>query len=83
MITFKKAQELSPEEQLERFESFQRRIEERRILQSLKTQLSATDYKVIKCYEYNLVGEALPYDISLLHEEREAIREQIRELENS
>jgi hypothetical protein len=49
----------------------------------LKEELASTDYKVIKCYEYSLAGLELPYDITLLHEEREAIREQIRELENS
>ena len=52
-------------------------------LKSLKAQLSSTDYQVIKCYEYSLVGMELPYDIQTLHTEREAIREQIRELENT
>ena len=48
----------------------------------LKSQLAETDYKIIKCYEYSLVGMELPYDIQTLHEEREQIREQIREKEN-
>lgn len=52
-------------------------------IKSLKSQLSSTDYQVIKCYEYSLAGLELPYDITLLHEEREAIREQIRALEDS
>ena len=50
-------------------------------LTDLKTQLTSTDYQVIKCYEYSLAGLALPYDITALHEEREALRVQIRELE--
>ena len=49
----------------------------------LEAKIASTDYQVIKCYEYSLVGLELPYDISLLHEEREAIREQIRALEDS
>lgn len=50
-------------------------------LTDLKAQLTSTDYQVIKCYEYSLAGLALPYDIATLHEEREALRVQIRELE--
>lgn len=50
-------------------------------LKNLKKQLTSTDYQVIKCYEYSLAGLALPYDITALHEEREALRVQIRELE--
>lgn len=46
----------------------------------LKEQLTATDYKVTKCYEYGLAGLTLPYDISALHIERQAIRDQINEL---
>lgn len=49
----------------------------------LKEQLSATDYKIIKCSEAQLVGEELPYDIVALHAERQAIRDQINELEES
>lgn len=47
----------------------------------LKKQLTATDYKVIKCSECNLLGEPAPYDIKELHAERQAIRDQINELE--
>lgn len=48
---------------------------------ALQDKLSATDYKVIKCYEYFLAGLELPYNVEELHTEREAIREQIREVE--
>ena len=48
---------------------------------SLKTQLSSTDYKIIKCSEAQLLGEELPYDISLLHAERQVLRDKINELE--
>ena len=49
----------------------------------LKTQLSDTDYKIIKCSEYQLVGKEAPYDIATLHAERQAIRDEINELESS
>ena len=47
----------------------------------LKKQLSATDYKVIKCAECQLLGEEMPYDVAELHAERQAIRDQINQLE--
>ena len=47
----------------------------------LKTELESTDYKIIKCSEAQLVGEELPYDIVVLHSERQAIRDQINKLE--
>lgn len=49
----------------------------------LKRQLSATDYKVIKAYEYSLVGLEAPYDIVALHNERQALRDAINKLEVS
>jgi hypothetical protein len=49
----------------------------------LKRQLSATDYKVIKCAECQLLGEAMPYDVEALHAERQAIRDEINRLETS
>jgi len=47
----------------------------------LKAQLSATDYKVIKCSECQLLGMDMPYDVAELHAERQAIRDQINQLE--
>ena len=47
----------------------------------LKAQLSATDYKVIKCSECQLLGQEMPYDVTALHAERQAIRDQINILE--
>lgn len=47
----------------------------------LKKQLTETDYKIIKCYEYQLAGLELPYDIQTLHAERQALRDRINELE--
>lgn len=36
----------------------------------LKAKLSATDYKVIKCSECQLLWQELPYDAAELHAER-------------
>lgn len=47
----------------------------------LRRSLSTTDYKVIKCMEAYLCGEALPYDIEALHAERNAQRSEINRLE--
>ena len=47
----------------------------------LKDELAATDYKIIKCSEYNLAGLDLPYDIAELHARRQALRDRINELE--
>ena len=47
----------------------------------LKKQLSATDYKVIKCAECQLLGQEMPYDVVALHAERQAIRDEINKLE--
>ena len=48
----------------------------------LKKQLAETDYKIIKCYEYQLVGLELPYDIQTLHTERQALRDRIKMCES-
>lgn len=50
-------------------------------INNLKEQLSATDYKVIKCMEASLIGEQLPYNIKNLHKSREELRNKINELE--
>lgn len=47
----------------------------------LKSELTATDYQVIKSYEYALAAQPLPYDLNGLHSERQQLRERIRELE--
>lgn len=50
-------------------------------LKACELDLQESDYKIIKCYEYFLVGLDLPYDIEALHSEREALREEIRKIE--
>ena len=50
-------------------------------IETFEKKLASSDYKIIKCYEYSLAGLDLPYDINELHAEREAIRDEIRKLE--
>lgn len=53
----------------------------RKRISELKSELNSTDYKIIKCSECSLVGEELPYDIAELHAQRQALRDEINELE--
>lgn len=50
-------------------------------IRKLKEQLAATDYKVIKCAECMITGREMPYDAEELHIQRQAIRDEINELE--
>ena len=50
-------------------------------IERLKTELSGSDYKVIKCYEANMLGEDLPYNAQELHQERQILRDRINALE--
>lgn len=48
----------------------------------LTEYLSKSDYKIIKSYEAQLAGLPAPYDIDMVHAERQSIRDRINELEN-
>ena len=50
-------------------------------VESLKAQLEATDYKIIKSAEYQLLGLPPPYDLEQLHADRQALRDKINQLE--
>lgn len=50
-------------------------------ISNLKEQLNSSDYKIIKSYEYSLANKEMEYDIETLHEERQALRNQINTLE--
>lgn len=50
-------------------------------LNILKKQLNSTDYKVIKCYEAQLLNENMPYNLQELLSQRQAWRDQINQLE--
>ena len=51
-------------------------------IESLKSELQESDYKVIKCAEAMAVGAELPYNMTALHKERQALRDKINELES-
>lgn len=51
-------------------------------IESLKSELQESDYKVIKCAEAICLNEELPYDVASLHKERQALRDKINELES-
>ena len=50
-------------------------------IDDLKARIAASDYKIIKTYEYTLLGEQTEYDIKAVHAERQALRDQINVLE--
>lgn len=47
----------------------------------LQEQLNDTDYKIVKCMEYQLAGIEIPYNIAELHEKRQKLRDKINELQ--
>ena len=50
-------------------------------IDGLKAQIAASDYKVIKTYEYTIIGEQTEYDMETVHAERQVLRDQINSLE--
>ena len=51
-------------------------------IECLKYELQDSDYKVIKCAEAMAVGEEMPYNVTELHKERQALRDKINKLES-
>ena len=51
-------------------------------IELLKSELQESDYKVIKCAEAMAIGAEIPYDAQALHNERQAFRDKINELES-
>lgn len=52
-------------------------------IESLKSELQESDYKVIKCAEAICLNVELPYNMTALHNERQALRDKINELEKT
>lgn len=50
-------------------------------ISALKLQIKESDYKIIKAYEYSLVGKEAEYDIASLHLQRQSLRDKINLLE--
>ena len=51
-------------------------------IKRLKSELQESDYKVIKCAEAMCINAELPYNMTALHNERQALRDKINELES-
>ena len=51
-------------------------------IERLKSELQESDYKVIKCAEAICLNAELPYNMTALHNERQALRDKINELES-
>jgi hypothetical protein len=52
-------------------------------IRDLKLFLSQTDFKIIKCYEAQLLNIEMPYDFIELIKQREEWREELRTLQES
>ena len=52
-------------------------------IERLKSELQESDYKVIKCAEAICLNGELPYNMTELHNERQALRDKINELEKA
>ena len=51
-------------------------------IERIKSELQESDYKVIKCAEAMCINAELPYNVTALHKERQALRDKINELES-
>ena len=51
-------------------------------IERIKSELQESDYKVIKCAEAMAVGAEMPYNMTALHNVRQALRDKINELES-
>ena len=57
-------------------------VKQIKTVEDLKLELANTDYKVIKCMEYQLAGLESPYDIQELNKNRQFIRDDINAMED-
>lgn len=78
-------EKLEDEESYEIWLDFARQVEEqanaKTEIEKLQEELNDTDYKIIKCSEYQLAGIPIPYDIAELHLQRQKLRDKINELQ--
>lgn len=61
--------------------TFLNEANEHKRIDELKELLNNSDFKVIKCYEADMLDEPMPYDFVALVSERKAWREELNELE--
>jgi hypothetical protein len=48
----------------------------------LNNRLTEIDHMVAECYECNLLGLDMPYDVAAIHEERKTIKAEIESLQS-
>lgn len=54
----------------------------RDLTQKLSSSVSSVgDWKVAKCMEYQAIGLEMPYDLTQLHTDRQAVRDEINTLQ--
>lgn len=65
-------------------EEIARKEQEIRNLESSLSSVASNigDWKIAKCIEYQAMAMELPYDINELHEQRQAVRDTINQLQN-
>ena len=68
-------EEIAAQEQQRNVEELQAQIA------AYKAQIDATDYRIVKAYEYSMVGLETGYDMEELHKERQSFRDAINSLE--
>ena len=78
---YEKGKWIFDEEKYQEIQNQKSAEEKEQKIVELQSQLNETDYKIIKCNEYSLAGLELPYDVSTLHKERQAIRDKINQLQ--
>ena len=70
---------------MEKISRYMERDKQRELIldiECLKSELQESDYKVIKCAEAICLNAELPYNMTELHNERQALRDKINELES-
>lgn len=71
-------------------QNFKQNVEKEKLeaeLRELRSRLQANtsdigDWKIIKALEYQLSGQAIPYDVDALNFERQKVRDRINEIES-
>jgi hypothetical protein len=69
----------------DRYVNMAKELEDKKVAKEeiikLQEELDNTDYKIIKCSEYQLAGLEIPYNIAELHANRQRLRDKINELQ--
>ena len=58
-------------------------IQEKARIRELHELLESTDFKILKCYECQILNEPMPYDVQALINQRRIWREELNLLEQN